>query len=173
MPDSFNQFPDHARLWLFASNQTLKPETATVLLRRVDEFLDQWHAHGHPVVGARLILHDHFLLVAADEQATGVSGCSIDSLFRVLQQVERELQVSLLDSSRVHYRDEQGAVRSVPRADFRRLVSIGEVGEDTHVFDNTISTMGDLRADRWEKPLRDSWHAEAFAPPPGAKVPRQ
>jgi len=173
MHDLLNQFPDHSRLWIFASNQTLEPETATELLRRVDEFLDQWHAHGHPVVGTRQLLHDRFLLVAADEQASGVSGCSIDSLFRLLQQTERELHISLLDSSRVQYRDRQEAVQSVPRADFRRLVSHGEVDGETPVFDNTVSTLGDLRAGRWERPMRDSWHAEAFAAAPAVRLPPQ
>jgi hypothetical protein len=36
------------------------------------------------------------------------------------------------------------------------------VGEDTVVFDNTVATVGDLRAGKWERPFRDAWHAKAF-----------
>jgi hypothetical protein len=53
-------------------------------------------------------------------------------------------------------------VRAVERPEFRRLAQAGEVSEDTVVFDNTVATVGDLRAGRWEKPFRDAWHARAF-----------
>jgi hypothetical protein len=41
-------------------------------------------------------------------------------------------------------------------------VQSGEVGEDTVVFNNTIATVGELLAGKWEVPLRESWHAQAF-----------
>jgi hypothetical protein len=43
------------------------------------------------------------------------------------------------------------------------------VSEDTVVFDNTVATVGDLRAGKWERPFRDAWHAKAF--PLGAASP--
>lgn len=159
---SFEEIPDHARLWVVAASDALPDAHADALLTRVDEFLDGWHAHGHPVVGARDWRHDRFLLIAADEEATGVSGCSIDSLFRVLRETERDLSVTLLDSSRVWFRDANGEIRSTPRSVFRQLVQQGEVTQDTVVFDNTVSSVGALRSGGWEKPLRESWHAKAF-----------
>lgn len=158
----FSDLPDDARLWIFAAARPLDAEECSRLLALVDDFLAGWHAHGHPVVGARDLRLDQFLLVAADERASGVSGCSIDSLYRVLKQVDGEISVGLLDSSLVHYRDADGTVRSVSRPDFRELVAEGAVDGDTLVFDNTLRTVGDLRAERWELPLRESWHARAF-----------
>lgn len=156
-------FPDDARLWVFAAPRPLAPAEADAVLERVDRFLAGWNAHGHPVVGARDLRLDQFLLVAADERATGVSGCSIDSLFRVLKELERDTGLSFLDNSRVCFRDRLGRVRSVTRAEFRALVAEAQVTEGTLVFDNTISTMGALRQERWELPVRDSWHGRAFA----------
>jgi hypothetical protein len=100
--------------------------------------------------------------VGADERATGVSGCSIDSLFHALAAAEGATGVTLRDSSLVFYRDAAGEVRSVPRPEFRRLAAAGEVADDTVVFDNTVTTAGDVRAGRWETRLRDAWHARAF-----------
>jgi len=65
-------------------------------------------------------------------------------------------------ASLVLYRDAEGTVRSTERAEFRRMAQEGQVGEDTVVFDNTVATVGDLRAGRWERPFRDAWHAKAF-----------
>src|SRR5690606_23002027 len=151
---SFAGMPPHARLWIFAAPRPLADAEASRLLARVDDFLTGWHAHGHPVVGALDWRHDRFLLLAADEGATGASGCSIDSLYRVLRDAEREIGVPLLDSSRVWFRDPGGEVRSETRPEFRERVARGEVGEDTVVFDQTVASVGAMRAGEWERPLR-------------------
>ncbi len=159
----FEQMPDDARVWVFAAPRTLPSADADALLERVDGFLERWAAHGAPVVGARDFRHGRFLLIAADERATGVSGCSIDSLFHALADVERELGTDLRrTSSFVFYRDAAGEVKSAERPEFRRIAAAGEIGEDTPVFDNTIATVGDLRAGRWETRFRDAWHSKAF-----------
>lgn len=157
--------PDDARLWVFAAARPLEPAEVETLVSAVDRHVRGWLAHGHPVVGAHELRYDQFLLVAADERATGVSGCSIDGLFHVLQRVQSDLGVRLLDSTSVWFRDGDGEIRSVSRADFRGKVQAAEVGPETLVFNNTVTRVGELRQGRWETPLRESWHARAFRLP--------
>lgn len=157
----FTDLPDDARVWIFASPEALTAEQSNALLERVDSFLEGWHAHGHAVVGGRDWRYERFLVIAADERATGVSGCSTDSLYRVFKAAERDLGIHLLDGSLVWYRDGE-EIRSATRPEFRDRVRQGEVRPDTIVFDNTAPTVGDLRAGRWERPMRDSWHWRAF-----------
>jgi hypothetical protein len=158
----FDQLPDDARLWVFAAARPLNEAQQRDLLAHVDAFIQRWAAHGAPVVGGRDLRHGRFLLVGADERATGVSGCSIDTLFRSLGEVEQATGVPLRDSSLVFWRDEAGEVQSEPRPAFRERARAGQVDADTTVFDNTIGTVGDLRAGRWELPMRASWHGRAF-----------
>ena len=159
----FSLLPADARLWIFAASRPLSADESAALLGRVDAFVEGWLAHGHPVVGARDWRYDRFLLVGADERATGVSGCSIDTLFRVFKELEAQLGAGLLDPCGVWVRDAAGEIPSAARPEFRALVQSGEVGEDTVVFNNTITTVGELLAGKWEVPVRDSWHAHAFA----------
>ena len=159
----FTEMPDEARLWVFAAPTPLDERQERWLREHVEEFVEGWTAHGAPVAGAYDLRSDRFLLIAADEAATGVSGCSIDALTRTLKQAERELGVSLLDAaSRVWYRDPSGAVRAAPRAEFREQVRAGDLSPDTPVFDNTAPTVGALRHGQWERPMRESWHGKAF-----------
>lgn len=158
----FDRLPDDARLWVFAAARPLDDEHQRALVSHADAFLARWAAHGAPVVGGRELRHGRFLLVGADERATGVSGCSIDTLFRTLGQLEAQMGVPMRDGSLVYYRDEAGEIQAEPRPAFRRRAAAGGVTEDTIVFDNTIGTVGELRAGAWEKPLRESWHARAF-----------
>jgi len=155
----FSSLPDEARLWVFASPRPLTPEQSETLLAEVDRFLDGWLAHGRTVVGARDFRHGLFLMVAADEAATGVSGCSIDSLFRTLKRLEAEAGITLLDSSPVWYRDGSGSVEAASRPEFKARARAGEVDADTSVFDNTVSSVGQVRRGEWERPARASWHA--------------
>jgi hypothetical protein len=158
----FDRLPGDARLWVFAAARPLDHAQQASLLSHVDSFLHRWAAHGAPVVGGRELRHGRFLLVGADERATGVSGCSIDSLFRTLGELEAETGVQLRDASLVFWRDAAGEIQAEPRPAFRQRARAGEVGADTPVFDNTIGTVGELHAGRWELPMRESWHGKAF-----------
>lgn len=158
----FNQMPDDARVWIFAAVQPVLGNDADRLLEKAESFVQGWAAHGRPVVGSFDWQYDHFLIAAADERATGVSGCSIDSLFHTLQKAEHELGVSLLNSSLVWYRDDAGHVEACTRPEFRALVKADEVNGETIVFDNTAGTVGQIRYGQWERPLSESWHARAF-----------
>lgn len=158
----FSNLPESARLWVYGAAQPVAGDEAVHLLTLVQAFIEEWHAHGEPVVAGCDWMYDHFLLVGADEEATGVSGCSIDSLFRTLRRIEGEMGVTLLDSSLVFYRDTEGEVLAVPRGEFRALVEAGEISNRTRVFDNTVGTVAALHNGEWERPFAGSWQERAF-----------
>jgi hypothetical protein len=158
----FSELPDYSRVWIFGASRPLTDDDSAQLLEVVDRFLDGWAAHGAPVVGARELRHDRFLIVGADERATGVSGCSTDTLFHALGAAGQALGVDFRDRTLVYWRDATGEIRSAPRAEFRALAAAGEVDGDTLVFDNTVATAGDLREGLWETRLANAWHARAF-----------
>lgn len=157
----FSQLPDHSRLWVFASERPLEADAAARLLDAVDAFLESWHAHHVPLTCARDWRHDQFLLVGADEQAAGVSGCSIDALVRTMKTLGQALGVSLIDHGAVHFRDGD-QVRRMTREAFSAAAATGQVTRDTQVFDNTVTSVGGLRAGGWERPAGTSWHQRAF-----------
>ncbi|HTV00457.1 MAG TPA: hypothetical protein VMF13_07980 [Luteitalea sp.] len=157
----FARLPDSARLWVFAAARPLDPAEQQSLLTAVDAFLDEWNAHRVPLDAARELRHDRFLLVGADEESAGVSGCSIDSLVRTMKGLGHTLGVELLDHASVFYRD--GAdVQRVSRDEFADAVTRGAVTTNTVVFDNTVASAGAVRAGRWEAPASTTWHGRAF-----------
>ncbi|MEX2570782.1 MAG: hypothetical protein WD737_05710 [Gemmatimonadota bacterium] len=158
----FSELPDEARIWVFGASRAIAGVEAEHLVAGVETFIQSWLAHGQAVVGAFEWRYDRLLIVGADEAATGVSGCSIDALYRTLKAAEGQLRVSLLDSSLILYRDAAGNVQAVPRPEFRRLIANGDIGPETTVFDNTVATAGALRNGEWERPLHESWHGRAF-----------
>lgn len=158
---SFEELPDHARLWIFAASRPLASDESAALLHYVDAYLSTWEAHGAPLRVGRDWRYDRFLMVAADESAAGVSGCSIDGLVRSLRGAESRLGITLTHNAPVWYRDGD-AIRQVSRTEFRELAKVGAVGLDTTVFDNSLATVAAVRQGRWELAARDSWHGQAF-----------
>ena len=151
--------PDDARLWCFAADRTLSPSEARVLVERMGRFLAGWTAHSRELRVGFELLENRFLFVAVDERQAAASGCSIDALVGHLRELETEMEIGLIDGAAVWYRHPSGDIRTVGRAEFRRLSDEGVVGTDTSVFDLTLSALGQLRDDRFEVAARDSWHA--------------
>jgi len=155
----FSTLPDDARVWVFGAADPVDDTDARRLLAAVDGFLLQWKAHGHPLTVAREWRDERFLVVGVDQRTEGASGCSIDGLFRTLQGIEQGIGTSLVVGGNVFFRGGEGLVHGVSRRDFATLAAHGDVGPSTSVFDTTITGAGDYRA-RFERPARDSWHAQ-------------
>jgi hypothetical protein len=148
-----DQLSNDAHVWIFGISPALDAEKSAYVQRTVDAFLENWNAHGVPITGAAEVREGSFLIVAADEHREK-SGCSIDRMFGTLRQLERELGVQLLDSTRIFFRD-QGDVRVTARGDFRNAAN-----KETRVFDITAERLGEIRQGAWERRVADSWHAQ-------------
>ena len=156
---SFDLLPNDARVWVFGAASDLAPPKSERLLGAVDDFLAQWNAHGSPLRCGREWRDGRFLAIGVDQSTAGASGCSIDGLFRTLARLEPELGTSLLGGGRVYYRDAEGRVRATTRVTFNQLARDGHVGAETPVFDTSVTTAGAWR-EQFERPARESWHAE-------------
>ena len=152
-----NLLDDDARIWAFGITPPLTEAQAARLLAQVDDFAGRWSAHGAPVTSGRELRDGSFLIIAVDRRSE-TSGCSIDRMFGLLRQFEREEQVSILDPDRVFYRGGDHSVRAMSRETFR------EQGDGhTVVFDLLAERLGDVRSGAWERPAEASWHARLLA----------
>jgi len=154
----FSDLPDNARIWIFGSDKPLSGAVADTLLAEVDSYLDQWKAHGFPLKAAREWRDNRFLIIGVDPTVEQASGCSIDGLFRSLQQMQKSIGAQLVGGGRVYYRDDAGATHSVPRDEFSTLTSTGKIGPKTPVFDTSLTRLDSWRA-RFEQPLAERWAA--------------
>ena len=161
LPD-FDGFPDESRIWIFGAQRGLDDGEAAWLLAAVDGFLASWKAHGVPLRATRTWRNDRFLIVCADTGIALPSGCSIDALTGVFREMEGRIGVRFLGNEAVWYRDSEGSIRRATRPEFRSLARTGEVTPASVVFDNSLTSLAQLRAGRWEGPAADRWHAVFF-----------
>lgn len=154
---------DDSRIWIFGISPSLDAARGAQLLARVDRFLSGWAAHGEPITSDRDLIEGSFLVIAVDRRSE-TSGCSIDRMFGLLQELERDLHVRILDSDRIFYRGGDGNVHAVTRAEFR------DSGDPhTMVFDTLAERLDEIRSGRWERPAGDSWHRSLLRQPARAE----
>lgn len=158
---AFDRFPAGSFLRVFSASRDLSEAECAALSQGLETFLGAWAAHEKAVAGAFEIREARFVVVAADESVTALSGCSKDSLVGAMRQLGTQLDVDFITSPPIAYRGAEG-LRTVDRAEFGRLVESGAVTADTPVFDTIVSTVGAYRDGGFEKPAGASWHARAW-----------
>ena len=158
---AFNELPGDARVWIFSAARRLREPERPRLLAEGDACIDQWGAHATPLTAGRDLAYDQFLFVAVDQRAVGPSGCSVDALVRQMKALQQELGVELVNHAPILFR-RGDSIERISREAFAEMAAAGAVGPDTTVFNNTLTSLSDVRAGRWEVPAADSWHAQAF-----------
>ncbi|MBL7963697.1 MAG: hypothetical protein JNM31_07605 [Flavobacteriales bacterium] len=147
--------PAHARVWVYKTARDLSAADQQLIRSRGNVFTSTWAAHGASLDACVDVLHDHFVVIAVDEQQAAASGCSIDKSVGFIQQVERDLGLSLTDRMVVVY-EAEGETRSCRLQELPGLIMSGTITADTIVFDDLVSTVSDLR-ERFRVAMKESW----------------
>ena len=147
----FHTLPEQARIWVYASEKALTQNQQAYILNYISEHLKGWNAHKEPLTAGVTILENHFIVVALDESKNGASGCSIDTLQKTIQKIEKEFSISLMNRLNVFCKieDEILCISSF------KLGSVAD--KDTLFYDLTILTKSDLNT--YLKPISEGWCA--------------
>lgn len=150
-----DSMPAHARVWVYKAARDLSYAEQKLVHERGSAFTSTWAAHGAALDACVDVLYDRFVVVAVDEAQAEASGCSIDKSVGFIKQLEHDLNLMLTDRMVVVY--EQGAeVTSCRLQELPELLKEGAITADTIVFDDLVSTVGEIN-ERFRLPLRDSW----------------
>ena len=93
----FNTTADQSRIWIYPAEHKLTKDQKGYILKAISVHLQNWEAHKVPLTAGVTILENRFIVVALDESENGASGCSIDTLQKLIQNLEKELSISLLN----------------------------------------------------------------------------
>ena len=91
----------------------------------------------------------------ADENATGVSGCSTDSSVRLIKQIEEIFKVNMFDRQMLAFLVKD-KVQLLPLAQIQYAVDNQFIAADTVYFNNLVQTKDELEQN-WMIPVKDSW----------------
>ncbi|MDB5253670.1 MAG: hypothetical protein JWP27_2839 [Flaviaesturariibacter sp.] len=151
-------FPADSRVWIYQSNRLFLLSEALEIEDALTDFCAQWLSHGAKVTGYGNLFFGQFLVLMADESATGVSGCSTDSSVRFVRELGERLGVDFFQRTNLAFvRKEQ--LQVIPMNQLAYAYENGFITPETLFFNNTVTTKAQLETE-WIVPVKSSWLAQ-------------
>lgn len=154
-------FSDTSRVWLYQSSNLFSIANALKLEQMLKDFVTGWNSHGTPVKGFASLFFGRFLLIMADETATGVSGCSTDSSVELVRNISRTFETDLLNRTDLAFYIKD-KVEIIPLQQLPYAIEHGFITPDTLYFNNTVLTKKDM-LENWITPAGNSWLKRYFS----------
>ena len=151
-----NFHPD-SRVWIYQSSRLFTLGEALEIEEMLKEFTGQWKSHGTPVKGAGYLFFGQFIILMADEKATGVSGCSTDSSVRLIKDIEQRCTVNMFDRTTLAF-VVKDKVELLPLSQLQYAVENGFINADTLYFNNLVQTKEELE-NKWIVAIKNTWLA--------------
>lgn len=148
-------FATDSRVWIYQSSRLFSLGEALQIEEILKNFIEGWNSHGTPVKGYANLFFGQFIVLMADENATGVSGCSTDSSVRMIKEIEKNFGVSLFDRQSLAFiiKDK---VQLIPLAQLQYAFDNGFINEDTIYFNNLAANRAQWE-NQWMIAVKDSW----------------
>ena len=148
-------FHADSRVWIYQCNRLFTVNEALEIEELLKEFTMQWKSHGTPVKGEAHLFFGQFIVLIADETATGVSGCSTDSSVRLIKDIEQRFDVNMFDRTTLAF-VVKDKVQLLPMSQLQYAFDNGFINADTLYFNNLVQTKEELES-KWIVPIKDSW----------------
>jgi hypothetical protein len=148
-------FHPGSRVWVYQCSRLFTLDEALEIDELLKEFTLQWKSHGTPVKGSAHLFFGQFIVLIADETATGVSGCSTDSSVRLIKDIEQKFSVNMFDRTTLAF-VVKDKIQLLPMSQLQYAVDNGFINNDTLYFNNLVQTKEELES-VWIIPVKDSW----------------
>jgi len=150
-------FAASSRVWIYQGNRLFSLSEALQVEELLNAFAGQWLSHGTAVKGFATLFFGQFIILMADESATGVSGCSTDGSIRLIKQIEQQFNVQLFDRQLLAFviKDK---LQLIPMSQLNYAAENNFIDGETLYFNNTVQTKEELE-NKWIIPAKDSWLA--------------
>lgn len=146
---------NNSKIWIFQSTRNFNAKEISEIETKLNIFMQEWNAHGAKLTAAYAIPYDRFIVLAVDENVEAASGCSIDSMTRIIKSLEEKYNFGLLNRMLVSYKIEEKII-TLPLSEFKQKVKNNEIPDHASVFHNGLTKLSEFE-ESWELPLAESW----------------
>jgi len=154
-------FDDSSKVWIYQSSRLFLISEAFEIEDLLKEFTTSWKSHGTPVKGYANLFFGQFIVLMADETASGVSGCSTDSSVRLIKTIEEKFNVNMFDRQMLSFIVKE-RLQLLPLSQLNYAIENKFIDSNTLYFNNTVLTKKDL-VDNWVIPVKDSWLSKRYS----------
>jgi hypothetical protein len=161
-------FNSNSRVWIYQCNRIFLISEALEIEEMLRNFTREWKSHGKQVKGAAYLLFGRFIILMADETATGVSGCSTDSSVRLIKEIEQKFKVNMFDRETLAF-VVNDKIQLLPLSQLQYAFDNKFLTPDTLYFNNLVQTKEELE-NKWIISIRESWLAKRITFSPNLKA---
>ena len=158
-----DDFDPASRVWVYQSSRLFTISEALQIEEMIDQFSHNWNSHGVPVKATAHLFFGQFVMLMADETATGVSGCSTDSSVRLIKEIEKVFGVNMFDRMALAF-IVKDKIQILPMSQLKYSIEQGFITAETLFFNNVVLTKEELE-NNWIIPAKDSWLAKKISFP--------
>ncbi len=151
-------FAPDSRVWIYQSSRMFSMGEALQIEDLLNHFTANWKSHGTPVKGFGTLFFGQFIVLIADENATGVSGCSTDSSVRLIKEIEQLYKVAMFDRQNLAF-VVKDKIQLLPLNQLQYAADNNFIQADTLYFNNLVQTKQELEQN-WLVPVSESWLAK-------------
>lgn len=151
-------FHPSSRVWIYQASRMFGLGEVLDLEEMLNSFATQWKSHGAPVKGFATIFFGQFIVLMADETATGVGGCSTDSSVRMIKEIEQRFGVNMFDRTTLAFVIKE-KIQLLPMSQLQYGLDNSFIQADTLYFNNLVATKKELE-ENWLIPVKESWLAK-------------
>ncbi len=155
----FHQLPSHARIWVYQANRNLTDIEVNHIQKTLESQVNNWAAHGAPLLASAKVFYDRFVVVGLDENQNAASGCSIDVSTHWLKDLGAALGIDFFNRSILFWQNEE--LKSVEMLQIKVLVAEEIINPETLIFNNLVSNLQDF-LNNWQVKAGDSWMKRYF-----------
>lgn len=152
IPEEFN---DSSKVWIYQSSRLFLMSEALEIETILEQFVASWKSHGDTVKGYGNLFFGQFIIIMADETATGVSGCSTDSSVRIVKEIEEKFKVQLFERQTLAF-FVKDKIQLLPLSQLGYAAENEFINAETLYFNNTVLNKKEL-LQNWIIPIKDSW----------------
>jgi hypothetical protein len=154
-------FSPESRVWIYQSSRLFSMNEAFEIEDLLNDFTAKWLSHGTPVKGGGYLFFGQFIILMADEKATGVSGCSTDSSVRLIKDIEQKFTVNMFDRTTLAF-IVKDKIQLLPLSQLQYAFNNAFISADTIYFNNLVQTKEELE-NKWMIPVKESWLAKKIS----------
>ncbi len=144
----FDKIPQNARIWVYQINRQLTDNEASTIENYLKSAVNQWAAHGSPLMASAKVLHHRFVIIALDQSFNEASGCSIDASTNWFKELGEQLNVDFFDRSQAYLDGNEIKTFSVFQS--KKAVESELISPETIIFNNVnLVTLSDLSS-KWQ-----------------------
>lgn len=156
----FDEIDFGARVWIYQANKELTHEQVGTLNETLKAAVNQWDAHGKPLVASFKIFHSRFVVIAADESYEMPSGCAIDKSVSWMREAGIAMNIDFFDRS-VAWINSQGHLQLSKISEVKDLIYEEDILPSTQVFDPLVATKAQWMS-KWKVPAENTWLKKYF-----------